>query len=278
MHVEYHRLTTSGCPTSDDGADLEAGGVGEPDVGQPVTVDVAILPVDRLLVLARFVEHDTVDVVGTGVAVTDHGAAQRPAAEQPAGNGCAQHEHGEPGPPSHGVRLTTTPAPRRGELDLEFDDDERASRPGSGDDTHLVDDELGSRPFRWSTAWSLVGDDAASGDQLATPHTPGFLSFERARQALDAQRALGADRLGTGDVDDVIGEEQRGERSVAVGAPCDRGLESDGDLVRRSKSMVVMVMSCSLWWIRWWGWLEVWLAGIGRKNEEGRRVGTRRPR
>ncbi len=175
----------------------------------------------------------------TVVAVTDHDAAQRPAADQPAGDGRAQHEHGEPGPPSHGVRLTTTPAPRRGELDLELDVHDRAISRGSGHDTHLVDDELGSRPLRWSTAWSLVGDDAASGDQLATPHTPGFLSFERAREAFDPQRALGADRLGTGDVDDVIGEEQWGERSVAVGAPCDRGLESDGDLVD-FESMVVM--------------------------------------
>src|SRR6185436_12731416 len=107
----------------------------------------------------------------------------------------------------------------------------RTNRYGSGDDAHLVDDELGPRPFRWSTAWSLVGDDAARGDQLTTPHTPGFLSFEGTREAFDPQRALGADRLGAGDVDHVIREEQRGERAVAVGAPRDRGLEGNGELV-----------------------------------------------
>ena len=82
-----------------------------PTSGSAFAADVAIVPVGRLLVFARLGEHDAVDVAVAIVA--EHGAVQRPAADQTAGNGRAQHEHGEPGPPSHGVRLTTTPAPRR---------------------------------------------------------------------------------------------------------------------------------------------------------------------
>ena len=48
------------------------------------------------------------------------------------------------------------------------------------------------------------------------------------------QRALGADRLGAGDVDDVVGEEERGQRAVAIRAAGRRARERRRDWLRVS--------------------------------------------
>ena len=65
--------------------------------------------------------------------------------------------------------------------------------------------------------------------------SPRLLSLERSAQAVLAQGTAGADRLGACDVEDVIGEEERGEGAVAVGAARDRQ-GGDGELVVRTES------------------------------------------
>ena len=54
--------------------------------------------------------------------------------------------------------------------------------------------------------------------ELATPDAPRLFTLLGLAQARGGERALGADRLGPGDVDDVVGEEEGGQGSVAVRA------------------------------------------------------------
>ena len=89
------------------------------------------------------------------------------------------------------------------------------------------------------------------------PNTPGFLSFERTARHSTRSGALGADRLGTGDVDDVVGEEQ------GVSVPLPSAHRATGVLRamhRGSKSMVVMVCP-----VRCGGF------GVGPESEESGR-------
>ena len=71
------------------------------------------------------------------------------------------------------------------------------------DDAELVDDHGRPRPLRRSAARALVEDDPATREQLAAPDTPRLLTLERIREALLAQGALGANRLGASDVEDM---------------------------------------------------------------------------
>ena len=96
------------------------------------------------------------------------------------------------------------------------------------DDAELVDDELGPGVLRRATARALVGDDAPVEQQLATPDAPRLLAVLGLPEAGGGEGALAADRLGPGDVDDVVGEEQRGQGPVAVGAAGQAGTDGGG--------------------------------------------------
>jgi len=98
------------------------------------------------------------------------------------------------------------------------------------DDAELVDDHGRPRPLRRSAARSLVEDDPATREQFAAPYTPRLLTFERIGKTLLTKCALGADRFGASDVEDMVGEEERGEGAVAVGATGD-GTGRDRELV-----------------------------------------------
>src|SRR5581483_9569683 len=58
----------------------------------------------------------------------------------------------------------------------------------------------------WGAApLALLGQDLAVADELATPHTPGLAPGQRAGQAGFLHRAGGAERLGRGDVVELLG-------------------------------------------------------------------------
>ena len=158
------------------------------------------------------------------------------------------------------------------------------------DDAELVHDHRRPGPLGWSAARSLVEDDPATGEQLAAPDAPRLLTLERVGEALLAQartwrrspwhgRCRGRDR----------------RRRAASGCRCRRRSARPARVEIENSSMAwswMMFMGRSLlcWlavWLLCWlrcsgvgcsllGWVS-WLV-TGWKNEEGRRVGTRRPR
>ena len=106
-----------------------------------------------------------------------------------------------------------------------------------------------------------------------TPH--GSSRCDGVGEAVVAQRALVADRLGPADVDEVVGEEQRRQRAVAVGAARSGGADDRSDVcpgrvlgVRQSCSSRgpcgSLRFSCRVsWWCR-------------RRGEAGFSVGSAR--
>ncbi len=76
--------------------------------------------------------------------------------------------------------------------------------------------ELGSRVLRRPAPLALLGQDPPVLEQLPAPHAARLLTLEGLGEARLADRALRADGLGPGDVDEVLGEEQRGQRGRAV--------------------------------------------------------------
>jgi hypothetical protein len=89
---------------------------------------------------------------------------------------------------------------------------------GDDGDAHLVDHELGPGSLGRTTTRSLDGHDPSAAEQLATPDAPWLLSLQGVGETSLPEVALGADGLGACDVEDVVGEEQRREGAVAVGA------------------------------------------------------------
>ena len=77
------------------------------------------------------------------------------------------------------------------------------------------------------------------------PHTPHGSSRSRASLRQDGrQRALAADRLGPGDVDDVVGEEQGRERPVAVSAAGETCADGGGTRFRTGAGGVRRWRTC----------------------------------
>ena len=88
----------------------------------------------------------------------------------------------------------------------------------SGDVGDLVDDDRRARMHRRAAAAPLLGDDLPS-TRISPPHTPHISSRSSAPARHGrAEHAAGADRLGPGQLDRVVGEEQVGERAASVGA------------------------------------------------------------
>ena len=101
----------------------------------------------------------------------------------------------------------------------------------SGSAGDLVDDEPRSGVLGRPAPPTLVGDDRAVDHQLATPHAPRLAPVEGPAQARPAHGAHRADGSGAGELDEVLGEEQVGQRRAGVGAP---GLAVDLDVERRA--------------------------------------------
>ena len=95
-------------------------------------------------------------------------------------------------------------------------------RARSGDqvrrDRHLVDDEYRPWRLRRTAASPLDGDDHPVDHQLAAPHPVGLGAAEGGREAHRSESALRADRLGASEIELVLGEEEPGQGSLAVGA------------------------------------------------------------
>ena len=133
---------------------------------------------------------------------------------------------------------------------------------------HLVDDHGGPRVLGRTTTRSLVGDDPAVLDQLATPHAPRLGSLEGALDGRSsASCALAADGLGAGGVERDVREEQVGERAVAVGAT--RAGDAYGDGLDELVESGVRARS----WLSSVAYMSDVPLGRGeeRKNQKGRR-------
>ena len=68
---------------------------------------------------------------------------------------------------------------------------------------------------RATTAASALQDPAVH-EHLPTPDAPGLMAGDRTLETLEHHRAGGADALGGGDVLELLGEEDAGERPVEV--------------------------------------------------------------
>lgn len=93
----------------------------------------------------------------------------------------------------------------------------------------FVENENRSRQNRGPASRSPISDDATILDQLTTPDSPRFDAFEGIAQTRSLQRTSDTDRLGSGDIDVVVTEEQRGQRAVAICAACRRSARRSGE-------------------------------------------------
>lgn len=100
---------------------------------------------------------------------------------------------------------------------------------------HLVVDGLRPRDLRRTTTGPLVGDDPAAREQLTAPDAPGLFTLEGASEALRLQGAEGAHCLRSGDINDMVGEEEADHRAVAVSTPGFRGANNVGFMARPVK-------------------------------------------
>jgi len=94
----------------------------------------------------------------------------------------------------------------------------------------LVENENRSREDRRPSSGSPISDDAPIFDQLTSPDAPGFDAFESFVETRDPQRTSSTDRLGSRNVDVVVAEEQRSQRSVAVCAACRGTIRNSGEI------------------------------------------------
>ena len=273
--------------------------VDQRDVGEHAPRDVAVHLVGGLVVDTGFVEHE---LAVDGRIVVERAANQTPpttlttAVSTPAATAITTWRarpvmpsgYGRARPPSI-AGPGPVPAPRAPGRACAGAQTATGSTKGSSVSTTPSSSTMHGRSgtLRWSTTGSLVGDDAATGQQLAAPDAPRLLALERvARGSRSRERALGADRLGAGDVEDVIGEEERGQGAVAVGATCDRngrdrelvdGLELD----RVHGAVLAGVGGRCCRMARWWLMVSVVVLahrGRGRKTKKAAGFGTRRPR
>ncbi len=83
---------------------------------------------------------------------------------------------------------------------------------------HLFDSGDSNRSSDGSSARSLGFTDPSVFEELAPPHAPWLRTIKGCTETVLATRALRTDRLGALNVDVLLGEEQVGERSVAVAA------------------------------------------------------------
>jgi hypothetical protein len=93
----------------------------------------------------------------------------------------------------------------------------------------LVENENRSRQNGRPASRSPISDNAPIFDQLTSPDSPGLDAFECFVEARSLQRTSGTDRLGPGNVDIVITEEQWGQRAVPVCAACSSTVRSTAE-------------------------------------------------
>ena len=86
------------------------------------------------------------------------------------------------------------------------------------DATVLVDDLDRTGVLRWTAAWTLVEDELTVLDQFATPDTPRLGALEGPFEALGAQGTARTDGFCSGDVEELVAEEEMGEGAGAVAA------------------------------------------------------------
>ena len=87
---------------------------------------------------------------------------------------------------------------------------------------------IGACVLRWTATWTLVEDELTVLDQFATPDTPRLGALEGPVEALGAEGTARTDGFRSGDVEELVAEEQMGEGARAVAAASGGPLRDGG--------------------------------------------------